>query len=183
MKALLLSAALGLWALPVGAQEEAALPVDAPAQEEAAEAQDADTADEEAPGIVEQAVQPGDFVYEVGGRRDPFISLLANVAPGEGDMRVRPPGMPGFLIQEMTLKGIVADRTGFIAMLEGSDSKSYFARVGQPHYDGTITAMDAATVTFRQDVRVPLARERTREVVKSLLIPPRRRGDESHTRT
>ena len=171
MKALLLLAALGLWALPVGAQEEAAEPADAAAEEAMAEAQDADSQDtdeEEAPGIVEEAVQPGDFVYEVGGRRDPFISLLANVAPGEGDMRIRPPGMPGFLIQEMTLKGIVADRSGFIAMLEGSDSKSYFARVGQPLYDGTITAMDAATVTFRQDVRDPLARERTREVVKSL---------------
>ncbi len=66
------------------------------------------------------------------------------------------------------MKGIVADRSGFIAMLEGSDGKSYFARVGQLLYDGTITAMDAATVSFRQDVRDPLARERTRPVVKSL---------------
>ena len=125
-----------------------------PAAEVAVAAED-DGEQEEDEGIVEEAIQPGDYVYEVGGRRDPFVSLLANVAPAEGMVGLRPPGLPGFLIQELTLKGIVADRSGFIAMLEGSDSKSYFARVGQLLYDGTITAMDAATVSFRQDVREP----------------------------
>ena len=168
MNRLLLSIALAVWALPVGAQEEA--PPPAVTDTEAAAALDASGVDEaeEDEGIVEEAVKPGDFVYEVGGRRDPFISLLANVAPAEGLVGIRPRGLPGFLIQEMTLKGIVTDRSGFIAMLEGSDGKSYFARVGQLLYDGTITAMDAATVSFRQDVRDPLARERTRAVVKSL---------------
>ena len=167
MKALLLLLALAICAPPVGAQEEAAPPIEPAAEAVAPDASSDAEADDV--GIVEEAVQPGDYVYETGGRRDPFVSLLANVAPGAGgDDGVRLPGMPGFLIQEMTLKGIVADRSGFIAMLEATDGKSYFARVGQQLYDGTITAMDAATVSFHQDVRDPLARERIREVVKSL---------------
>ena len=168
-----MSFALAVWALSASAQEEAPPPAEPDTEAAAAldasgvgEAEEGEAEEEE--GIVEEAIKPGDFVYQVGGRRDPFVSLLANVAPAEGLVGIRPPGLPGFLIQEMTLKGIVTDRTGFIAMLEGSDGKSYFARVGQLLYDGTITAMDAATVSFRQDVRDPLARERTRAVVKSL---------------
>jgi len=168
MKALLLFLAFAIAALPVGAQEEAALAAD-PAVEAVAADDASGASEEDENGIVEEAIKQGDFVYETGGRRDPFISLLANVARGAGgDDGIRLPGMPGFLIQEMTLKGIVSDRSGFIAMLEGTDGKSYFARVGQQLYDGTITAMDAASVSFYQDVRDPLARERVREVVKSL---------------
>ncbi len=77
MKTLLLSAALAVWALPVGAQEEAPPPAE-PDTEAAAAADASGAAEAEADqGIVEAAVQPGDYVYEVGGRRDPFISLLA----------------------------------------------------------------------------------------------------------
>ena len=169
MKKLLLFAVLTVWALPLRAQEEAPPPAESGTEAAAAVDESGAGEAEAEEGIVEAAVKPGDYVYNVGGRRDPFVSLLANVAPADGFGGIsRPPGLPGFLIQEMTLKGIVADRSGFIAMLEGSDGKSYFARVGQPLYDGTITAMDAATVSFRQDVRDPLARERTRAVVKSL---------------
>jgi Tfp pilus assembly protein PilP len=76
--------------------------------------------------------------------------------------------MPGMLVQELALKGIVKDRTGFVAMLTAPDGKSYFARVGQRCYDGVITAMDQATVTFRQEVQDPLSPVKTRDVKKSL---------------
>lgn len=115
----------------------------------------------------ELAVQPGQYTYQPGGRRDPFISLLVNVGPSEAP-KTRPPGMQGFLIQELALKGIVRDQTGYIAMLLGTDGKSYFAKMGQRFYDGVIVAMDAATVTFRQEVTDPLSPVKTRDVKKSL---------------
>jgi Tfp pilus assembly protein PilP len=115
----------------------------------------------------ELALQPGQYTYQPGGRRDPFISLLVNVGPSEAP-KTRPPGMQGFLIQELALKGIVKDQTGYIAMLLGTDGKSYFARIGQRFYDGVITTMDGATVTFRQDVTDPLSPVKTRDVKKSL---------------
>lgn len=115
----------------------------------------------------ELALQPGTYTYLPAGRRDPFVSLLVNVGPSEGTTK-RPTGMPGFLIQELALKGIVKDRPGFIAMLQATDGKSYFARTGQRFYDGVIIGMDAATVTFRQEVTDPLSPVKTRDLKKSL---------------
>jgi hypothetical protein len=115
----------------------------------------------------ELAIQPGQYTYQPGGRRDPFISLLVNVGPSEAG-RTRPPGMQGFLIQELALKGIVKDQSGYIALLLGVDGKSYFARIGQRFYDGVLVAMDAASATFRQEVTDPLSPVKTRDVKKSL---------------
>ena len=101
------------------------------------------------------------YTYEIGGRRDPFISLLVNVGPSEGG-KVRPAGMQGFLIQELALKGIVKDQSGYIALLLGTDGKSYFARVGQRFFDGVLVAMDAASATLARGLRLA-TREELRE--------------------
>ncbi|MBW8868865.1 MAG: pilus assembly protein PilP [Acidobacteria bacterium] len=108
---------------------------------------------------------PGAYVYASQGRRDPFVSLLRPVSETG---RRKGVGMESFLIQEVALKGIVKDRTGYVAMLLGTDGKSYFVKVGQRLFDGVITAIDAATVTFRQEVTDPLSSVRSRDVKKTL---------------
>ena len=114
----------------------------------------------------EIAPAPGSYTYTAQGRRDPFVSLLKPVSEsGPGKRR---PGMEGFLIQEVALKGIVKDAKGFTAMLLGTDGKSYFCKVGQRLFDGVITAIDASTVTFRQEVTDPLSSVRSRDVKKTL---------------
>ncbi len=114
----------------------------------------------------EIAPAPGAYVYTSQGRRDPFVSLLKPVSEsGPGKRR---PGMEGFLIQEVALKGIVKDAKGYTAMLLGTDQKSYFVKVGQRLFDGVITAIDASTVTFRQEVTDPLSSVRSRDVKKTL---------------
>jgi len=160
-KALLLVAALA--AAPLWAQAPAAQPPAAPAAEEAPKTEQ--ELREEA--LKETEAQPGGYQYLPAGRRDPFVSLLSNVGPSEIP-KVRPPGMQGFLIQELALKGIVKDKTGYIALLLGTDGKSYFARVGQRLYDGQVTAMDGVSVTFRQEVTDPLSPVKSRDVKKSL---------------
>lgn len=121
-------------------------------------------------------LETGGFSYNSGGRRDPFVSLQRPVAADRGP-KTRKPGMEGFLIQEVALKGIVrtagsgigvAGRPGYIAMFLGADGKSYFVSTGQRLYDGVITAMDATSVTFRQEVTDPLSPVKTRDVRKSL---------------
>ena len=118
----------------------------------------------------------GGYAYNSQGRRDPFVSLQRPVAADRGP-KTRKPGMEGFLVQEIALKGIVrttgggtgvAQRQGFIAMFLGADGKSYFVTTGQRLYDGVITAVDATSVTFRQEVTDPLSPVKTREVRKSL---------------
>lgn len=121
-------------------------------------------------------LETGGYAYTSGGRRDPFVSLQRPVAADRGP-KTRKPGMEGFLIQEIAIKGIVktkgggvgeASRSGFIAMFLGADGKSYFVTTGQRLYDGVITAVDATSVTFRQEVTDPLSPVKTREVRKSL---------------
>jgi Tfp pilus assembly protein PilP len=110
---------------------------------------------------------PGSFTYSPQGRRDPFVSLLKRIDADAG-RPTRPPGIKGFLIQEVALKGIVKTPKGFTAMLLGTDGKSYFVTTADRLFDGQITAIDATTVTFRQEVTDPLSTVKTREVRKTL---------------
>ena len=121
-------------------------------------------------------METGGYSYNSQGRRDPFVNLQRPVSADRGP-KTRKPGMEGFLIQEVALKGIVktkgggigsARQAGFIAIVLGADGKSYFVSTGQRLYDGTIVGVDASSVTFRQEVTDPLSPVKTREVRKSL---------------
>jgi Tfp pilus assembly protein PilP len=121
-------------------------------------------------------VDTSGYSYNPQGRRDPFVSLQRPVASDRGP-KTRKPGMDGFLIQEIALKGIVktsgggtgpAQKPGFIAVFLGADGKSYFVTTGQRLYDGQVVGVDATSVTFRQEVTDPLSPVKTREVRKSL---------------
>jgi putative serine protease PepD len=133
-------------------------------------------AEEEARPPLDVEVDTGGYTYNSQGRRDPFVSLQRPVAANQGP-KTRPQGMAGFLIQEVALKGIVkttggglgvAKNAGFIAIFQGPAGHSYFVTTGQRLYDGVITAVDATSVTFRQDVTDPLSPVKSREVRKSL---------------
>jgi len=106
------------------------------------------------------------YRYQARGRRDPFISLAlgVNVLPPD----VRPPGLAGMLIQEVSLRGIVKTVDGYIAMIQGTDNKSYFAREGERLYDGNIQSINDARVVFRQEINDPLRIEKFQQVEKSL---------------
>jgi len=157
---------------PAAAQDPPAAPEAAGAE---AAAPGADTAELSRPPL-DAEMETGGFSYQSEGRRDPFVSLQRPVAADRGP-KTRKPGMEGFLIQEVALKGVVrtagggtgvAAEPGFIATFLGADGKSYFVRLGQRLYDGVITAVDATSVTFRQDVTDPLSPVKSREVRKSL---------------
>lgn len=106
------------------------------------------------------------YRYESQGRRDPFISLALglNVLPPDE----RPPGLQGMLIQEVSLRGIVKTVDGHIAMIQGTDNKSYFARAGERLYDGNIQNIDDGKVVFRQEINDPLRIEKFQQVEKTL---------------
>jgi hypothetical protein len=106
------------------------------------------------------------FRYEAQGRRDPFVSLALGVDVLSPD--VRPPGLAGMLIQEVSLRGIVKTVDGYIAMIQGTDNKSYFARSGERLYDGNIQSIDDARVVFRQEINDPLRIEKFQTVEKTL---------------
>jgi hypothetical protein len=127
-------------------------------------APEAGTAEPVPEGI--ELVEGSGFRYDARGRRDPFVSLAAglNILPPD----MRPPGLSGMLIQEVSLHGIVKTAEGYIAMIQGTDNKSYFARIGERLYDGTIDVIDDEKVVFLQEINDPLRIEKFHRIEKSL---------------
>jgi hypothetical protein len=173
LDALLALITVALLGLPGFAQEATPKPAATPVPTTAAGGAPAEEATR-APLDVE--VDTGGYSYNSQGRRDPFVSLQRRLEPEKGP-GTRPRGMEGFLIQEVALKGIVktsggglgiAKNPGYIAIFQGPTGNSYFVTTGQRLYDGVITAVDASSVTFRQDVTDPLSPVKSRDVRKSL---------------
>ncbi len=118
---------------------------------------------------VAAAVEPQGFTYNADGRRDPFVSLLRRGAdtqrtPGE----MRPPGVAGLETAEVTLKGTMQSRTGYVALVQGTDLKTYIVRSGDRLLDGTVQSITADAMVILQQVDDPLSLEKQREVRKLL---------------
>jgi Tfp pilus assembly protein PilP len=95
------------------------------------------------------------YSYQPEGRRDPFISLLGRGSdPASGASR--PVGLPGVLIDELSIKGIISDRSGFVAMIQGPDNKTYMVHPGEKLMDGSVKSITGDSVVFSQDVSDPL---------------------------
>jgi Tfp pilus assembly protein PilP len=110
----------------------------------------------------------GSYTYDPNGRRDPFVSLLFR----GGDLRpagaVRPPGLPGQMVGELTVKGVLKNKGGFVAILQASDNKTYIGRPGDRVLDGSIKSIVQDAVVFSQDVNDPLSLVKQREVRKTI---------------
>lgn len=107
------------------------------------------------------------FTYNPEGRRDPFVSLIGKGSDPK-NAGTRPPGVPGLLINEVSVKGIVRNSTGFVAMIQGSDNKTYVVKAGDRLMDGTVKSIVQDAVVFSQDVNDPLSLVKQKEIRKSL---------------
>ena len=105
------------------------------------------------------------------GRRDPFVSLVGRGGdPKQGGDRAA--GVPGLLVSEITVKGVIRGRSGFIAMIQSPDNKTYIVRSGDKLLDGAVKTITQDGVVFSQDVNDPLS------LVKQREVPKRVRGTE-----
>jgi type IV pilus assembly protein PilP len=117
--------------------------------------------------ILEEPTAADAYRYDPQGRRDPFQSLVGPTPKIQAGQR--PPGVPGFLIDEMKLQGVVKTKQGHVAMINGPDNKGYLIRVGDKVLDGEVIRITPSSVVFRQEVNDPTRIERYREVVKDLI--------------
>lgn len=108
------------------------------------------------------------YTYDPGDRRDPFKSLL--IVRERVAMRgPRPEGIPGLLIEEIDLTGILITPDGPFAQVKSTEEdKSYLLREGDQLYDGDVVSIAASELTFKQIVDDPTAVKPFREVVKKL---------------
>ena len=122
--------------------------------------------------VVQPAAAPAaasGFDYKAEGRRDPFVSLVrrgtdaARVTPG-----ARGGGLAGLETSEVTLRGTVQSRDGYVAMLQGADNRTYIVRVGDRLLDGAVRAINANAIVILQQVNDPLSLDRQREVRKTI---------------
>jgi len=106
------------------------------------------------------------FSYDPEDRRDPFVSLLNR--GGDTRTTTRPAGLSGLLIADATVRGIVRDKGGFIAMIQAPDNKTYIVRPGDRLFDGSVKSIVADKVVFSQDVTDPLSLVKQREIPKAV---------------
>jgi Tfp pilus assembly protein PilP len=145
-------------------------PAPAPPAQGAAPERGAAPAQGAAPATPEPPAQQG-FTYDPAGRRDPFVSLLGrggNTGRGGDPAATRPAGLAGLGVNEVTLRGTVQSREGFVAILQGADQKTYIVRPGDKLYDGVVRTITQNDMVFLQQVDDPLSLEKQREVRKVL---------------
>jgi len=119
----------------------------------------------------EQEVLEGEvFSYDPAGRRDPFRSLFEGFEEKEeAAERPRPPGLPGMMIEELSLGGIIKTSSGTLAFVQGRDNLSYIIRPGTKLYNGEVAEILPKKVIFRQQVNDPKQLKPYQEVVRELV--------------
>jgi type IV pilus assembly protein PilP len=115
-----------------------------------------------------QAPPAAPYTYDPEGRRDPFVSLIGGVEDASKPVGARPSGVPGLLIGEITVKGVIRNRGGFIALVQGPDEKTHMIRTGDKLLDGSVKSISPDRVVFSQDVNDPLSLVKQREVSKAV---------------
>lgn len=152
--------------VPVWAAEPPTEP--APAEGEAPAAEEGvDQIDEILEGDEEVFLDTG-YTYDPGERRDPFKSLLTTQEI-PGARGPRPEGVPGLLVDEITITGIFVTSQGFIAQVQAADKdKSYLLKVGDQLFDGDVVSITRNEVVFKKIVNDPTRLKPFMEVVKKL---------------
>ena len=121
------------------------------------------------PGAAPVPVEPQGFDYNADGRRDPFVSLVRRgTEPQTPAAGSRGPGLAGLETAEVTLRGTLQSRDGFVGILQGADNRTYIVRVGDKLADGTIRTITANALVILQQVNDPLSLEKQREVRKTI---------------
>ena len=69
---------------------------------------------------------------------------------------------------DISIRGIVANRGSYIAMIEAPEARTYIVRTGDKLYDATVKAVLADAVVFVQQVNDPLSLVKQREIRKPL---------------
>jgi Tfp pilus assembly protein PilP len=154
---------------PARGAKPAAAPAPSPGSTAAETKPTAKSEDPKPPATADQLIEPSGFAYKPEGRRDPFVSLLRRGTDARASTSgSRPPGLAGLGVSEVTLRGTLYGREGFVAILQGADQKTYIVRPGDRLFDGTVRAISQKDMVIVQQVNDPLSLEKQREVRKVL---------------
>jgi hypothetical protein len=106
------------------------------------------------------------YTYDPENRRDPFVNLLGT--GGETAVVKKGDGPAAMLVAEISVRGIMQSKGAYVAVVEGSDKKTYIVHSGDKFADGTIKTIMPTGLVIIQDVNDPLSLVKQREVRKLL---------------
>lgn len=109
------------------------------------------------------------YTYNPQGRRDPFVSLLTRGTDNktlQGTKKAE--GLGGLSVAELSVRGVMQSRGGYVAILQGPDNKTYLAHPSDRLIDGTIKSISERGLVIVQEVNDPLSLVKQREVRKGL---------------
>lgn len=115
-----------------------------------------------------QAAPPENYTYQTEGRRDPFTNIFGTGAQQAPIGSQRPIGPAGMTVDELSVRGVMQSRGGFIAVVLGPDNKTYMIHQGDKLLDGVVRAVNAEGLVVVQEVNDPLSLVKQREVSKKL---------------
>ena len=110
---------------------------------------------------------PEAYRYNPEGRRDPFVSLLS-AGVDSRPTGTRSEGLSGLSANEVSVRGIMQSRGGYVAMVQAPDSHTYLVHTNDRLLDGRVTAITPLELIITQDVNDPLSMVKQREVRKPL---------------
>jgi hypothetical protein len=100
---------------------------------------------------------PKSYQYQSRGRRDPFVNPIPKPPPPKQTPAaaapapvVRPPGLPGVLIAEAGIAGVVTSKEPSmnVVIITAPGGRTYFARAGDRLFDGVVKEIRLDTVIF-----------------------------------
>jgi hypothetical protein len=112
---------------------------------------------------------PDTYTYNAEGRRDPFVNLVARGADSKTASRgLNADGLASLTVADVSVRGVMQSRGGYVAILQGSDHKTYIARANDRLQDGTIRKISAQGLLILQEVTDPLSLVKQKEIHKGL---------------
>lgn len=94
---------------------------------------------------------PKTYQYERRGRRDPFINPVPKpVAEKPAIPAIRPPGLPGVLVTEAVIAGVVTSKEPSmnVAIIRAPGNRTFFAHPGDALFDAVIKEIRSDGVVF-----------------------------------
>jgi len=141
----------------------------APASAAPVTAVPAPPADPAKPGAPPVLKPVDNYTYNADGRRDPFLNLLARgQGSGVKGKGIRKDGLAGLAVDEVSVRGVMQSHGGYVAIVQGTDNKTYLARPSDHLQDGTIRTINAQGLVILQEVTDPLSPVKQKEVRKGL---------------
>jgi Tfp pilus assembly protein PilP len=104
----------------------------------------------------------------VATKHDPFESLLSQDRAKTGPRGDAPAGIPGLVVDDLRLNGIVKSSQGLIAVVTNSFGRTYFLHQGAQLYDGRVEKISLDGVSFVEVARDAFGNSVERQVNKRI---------------